>query len=187
MMGLLRCRRAAASSPWPGRCGRGWCIGWLLSADRLFYNWADWCATSDSGADLLWRVKDDLRLPYLELLPDGSYRSVLVKTAQPGSGRDALIEAARRGEDLDPALARHVRVVEYEADGPDGGGEMIALITTIADHRAAPAAALAGTYHHRWDHETANGRSSRPSCAARGGSCGPAARNSSSRRSGGIS
>ena len=130
--------------------------GWLLSADRLFYNWADWCAASDSGADLLWRVKDDLRLPYLELLPDGSYRSVLLKTGLPGSRRDALIEAARRGEDLDPALARHVRVVEYEADGPDGGGELIALITTIADHRAAPAAALAGTYHHRWDHETAN-------------------------------
>ena len=56
--------------------------GWLLSADRLFYNWADWCAASDTGTDLLWRVKDDLRLPYLELLPDGSYRSVLVKTAQ---------------------------------------------------------------------------------------------------------
>ena len=55
---------------------------------------ADWCAASDSGADLLWRVKDDLRLPYLELLPDGSYRSVLVKTAQPGSRRGALIEAA---------------------------------------------------------------------------------------------
>jgi len=47
-------------------------------------------------------------------------------------------------------------VVEYEADGPDGGGELIALITTITDHRAAPAAALAGTYHRRWEHETAN-------------------------------
>jgi hypothetical protein len=110
--------------------------GWLLSADRLFYNWADWCAASDSGADLLWRVKDDLRLPYLELLPDGSYRSVLVKTAQPGSGRDALIEAARCGEDLDPALARHVRVVEYEADGPDGGGELIALLRQPRPRRA---------------------------------------------------
>jgi hypothetical protein len=58
--------------------------GWLLLADRLFYGWADWCATADSGADLLWRVKDDAGLPFLELLPDGSYRSVLVKTSVKG-------------------------------------------------------------------------------------------------------
>ena len=51
---------------------------WLLIADRNFYNWADWCAAADSGAALLWRVRSDLTLPVLELLPDGSYRSVLV-------------------------------------------------------------------------------------------------------------
>jgi hypothetical protein len=51
---------------------------WLLIADRNFYNWADWCAAAETGAALLWRVKSDLRLPVLELLPDGSYRSVLV-------------------------------------------------------------------------------------------------------------
>ena len=77
--------------------------GWLLLADRLFYDWADWCAAADSGADLLWRVKDDIRLPFLELLPDGSYRSVLVKTSITGGRRDGLVGAARRGEDLDPA------------------------------------------------------------------------------------
>jgi hypothetical protein len=51
---------------------------------------------------LLWRVKDDLRLPYLELLPDGSYRSVLVKTApqQPSRRPD---RGRPPGEDLDPA------------------------------------------------------------------------------------
>ena len=51
---------------------------WLLIADRNFYNWADWCTAADSGAQLLWRVKADLTLPVLELLPDGSYSSVLV-------------------------------------------------------------------------------------------------------------
>jgi hypothetical protein len=130
--------------------------GWLLLADRLFYNWAGWCAAADSGADLLWRVKEDIRLPFLELLPDGSYRSVLVKTTVAGSRRESLIEAARRGEDLDPALARHVRVVEYEVTDRDGGEGLIALVTTITDHRAAPAGVLAGTYHRRWEHETAN-------------------------------
>lgn len=129
---------------------------WLLLADRLFYNWADWCAAADSGAGLLWRVKDDLKLPFLELLPDGSYRSVLVKTSVTGRRRDALTEAARRGEDLDPALARHVRVIEYEIPDSGGADGLIALITTITDWQAAPAGVLAATYHRRWEHETAN-------------------------------
>jgi hypothetical protein len=50
---------------------------WLLIADRNFYNWDDWYAAADTGVALLWRVKSDLRLPVLELLSDGSYRSVL--------------------------------------------------------------------------------------------------------------
>lgn len=48
---------------------------WLLIADRNFYNWADWCTAADTGAQLLWRVKADLRLPVLDFAPDGSYTS----------------------------------------------------------------------------------------------------------------
>ena len=44
-----------------------------------------------------------------------------------------------------------------DRDG-DGKGELIALVTTITDLRQAPAAALAGTYHERWEHETGNGQ-----------------------------
>jgi hypothetical protein len=131
---------------------------WLLIADRNFYGWADWCAAADSGAALLWRVKSDLTLPVLELLPDGSYRSVLVNPKTGGKARRALIEAARAGEDLDEDTARHVRVIEYEVpdrDG-DGKGELICLITTITSLAAAPAAALADAYHQRWEHETGN-------------------------------
>jgi Insertion element 4 transposase N-terminal len=130
--------------------------GWLLLADRLFYGWDDWCAAADSGADLLWRVKDDVRLPFLELLPDGSYRSVLVRTTVKGSRRAGLVEAARRGEDLDPAVARHVRVIEYQVAGRDGDGELVALVTTITGWQGAPAPVLASAYHSRWEHETAN-------------------------------
>jgi hypothetical protein len=131
---------------------------WLLIADRSFYNWPDWCAAADTGAALLWRAKADLRLPVLELLPDGSYRSVLVSPKIKGKAREQLLEAARRGQDLDPGKARRVRVIEYEVPDREGGGtgELIALITTITDPRQAPAAVLAQAYHQRWEHETGN-------------------------------
>ncbi len=131
---------------------------WLLIGDRNFYNWADWCAAADTGAQLLWRVKADLRLPVLQFLPDGSYRSVLIDPKIRGKARTRLIEAARAGQDLTPAQARHVRVVEYQVpdrDG-DGKGELIALVTTLTDPVAVPAAALAEAYHQRWEHETGN-------------------------------
>ena len=131
---------------------------WLLIADRNFYNWEDWCTAGDTGAALLWRVKADLRLPVLELLPDGSYRSVLVSPKVRGKARQQLVEAARRGEELDQDKARPVRVIEYEVPGRQGDGkdELIALITTITDPQHAPAAALAHAYHERWEHETGN-------------------------------
>jgi Insertion element 4 transposase N-terminal/Transposase DDE domain len=131
---------------------------WLLIADRNFHNWADWCAAADTGAQLLWRVKADLRLPVLAILADGSYRSVLIHPKIRDRARARLIEAARAGQDLDPTQARYVRVIEYQVpdrDG-DGKGELIALITTITDPGAAPAAALAEAYHQRWEHETGN-------------------------------
>jgi len=131
---------------------------WLLIADRNFYNWDDWCTAADTSAALLWRVKADLRLPMLELLPDGSYRSVLVSPKIKGKVRQQLAEAARRGEDLDQDKARPVRVIEYEVPDRegDGTGELIALITTITDPQHASAAALAHAYHERWEHETGN-------------------------------
>jgi Insertion element 4 transposase N-terminal len=131
---------------------------WLLLADRNFYNWADWCAAAGTGAALLWRVKADLSLPVLEMLPDGSFRSVLVSPAVTGKARQRLIEAARCGQELDEGKARYVRVIEYEVPDRqgDGSGELIALITTITEMTAAPAAVLAQGYHERWEHETGN-------------------------------
>jgi hypothetical protein len=87
-------------------------------------------------------VKDELGLPCLELLPDGSCRSVVMKASLRGGRRDRLTEAARRGEDLDPALARHVRVVEYEVTDREGEDALITLVITITGWQAAPAAAL---------------------------------------------
>jgi Insertion element 4 transposase N-terminal len=132
--------------------------GWLVIADRNFYSWDGWRTAADTGAELLWRVKANTLLPVLDLLPDGSYRSVLVKPVISPARRRLLAEAAGRGEDLDPDLARYVRVIEYDIPDRDGDGkdELIILVTTITDWRAAPAQALAGTYHERWEHETGN-------------------------------
>ena len=113
---------------------------WLLIADRGFYDWPDWCTAADTGAALLWRFKSDIRLPVLEILPDGSYRSVLVTPKARAAARHELVEAARAAKDLDPARARHVRVIEYEVTDRDGGDELIALVTTITDPLEAPAA-----------------------------------------------
>jgi hypothetical protein len=131
---------------------------WLLIADRNFCNWQDWKTAAASGAALLWRVKADLTLPVLEILPDGSYRSVLINPKIGGKARQQLIDAARAGEDLDEDKATAVRVIEYEVPDRDGDGkrELIALVTTITAMTAGPAPLLAQAYHQRWEHETGN-------------------------------
>ena len=131
---------------------------WLVLADRNFYCFKDWCTAADTGAELLWRVKSDIRLPVLELLPDGSYRSVLVNPKITWSKRAALLEAAGRGDDLEQDQARYVRVVGYEVPDREGDGndDLIVLVTTITDVRLAPARELALAYHQRWEHEAGN-------------------------------
>src|ERR1019366_7612161 len=96
--------------------------------------------------------------PALALLPDGSYSSVLVNPKIRGRAREALIEAARDGQDLEEDQARYVRVVEYEVPDREGDGkdEVIALVTTITGMTAAPAPLLAEACHQRWEHETGN-------------------------------
>ena len=131
---------------------------WLVIADRNFYNWKDWCTAAGTGAALLWRMKENARLPVLEMLPDGSYRSVLIAPRITGGKRDALIAAARRGGALEKDQAQYVRVIEYDVPDREGDGkdELLVLVTTITDFRAATAQALAGAYHERWEHETGN-------------------------------
>jgi hypothetical protein len=130
--------------------------GWLLIADRGFYNWPDWRAAAATSAALLWRVKADLRLPVLDLLPDGSYLSLVARPTLHDKARSKLIAAARAGEHLDPGQAMRVRVIEYEIPDRDGSGELIALITTITDPALASAQELAQAYCQRWEEETGN-------------------------------
>jgi hypothetical protein len=77
--------------------------GMLLLADRGFWSCTLWRACSAAGADLLWRVKSDIRLPVRQPLPDGSWLSVANGT------REAHLRAMRnanrrsRGSRLPPA------------------------------------------------------------------------------------
>ncbi|HUQ57759.1 transposase, partial [Lentzea sp.] len=97
-------------------------------------------AASANGTDLLWRVRANVVLPVRHELPDGSYLSEIVATG----------DQCRRA---DPVT---VRVVEYTLDDPgrNGHGAPYRLITTILDHRRAPARELAALYCQRWEIET---------------------------------
>jgi len=114
--------------------------GILCLADRLFFGFELWNQARASGADLLWRVKKNLRLPRERRLADGSYLSTIYP-----SDRD------RR---------RHtngvvVRVIEYRLEGVVGAEPLYRLLTTILDPEKAPAKELAALYHERWEIETA--------------------------------
>lgn len=125
----------------------------LVLADRNFYSYQAWQQAVATGAALLWRVSANLRLPVLAWLPDGSYRSVLINPSLRGRRREQLLAAAAAGEELDPAQAIVVRVVEYMIDNRAGGGELFCLLATVLDHEFAPAVELAAAYAQRWEIE----------------------------------
>ena len=74
--------------------------GMLCLADRQFFGHALWQEAAATGADLLWRVKRNLRLPRETVLGDGSYLTTIYPSAK---GRRHRVEG--------------VRVVEYRLEG----------------------------------------------------------------------
>jgi hypothetical protein len=114
--------------------------GMLCLADRNFYGYELWNQARSTGADLLWRVKKNLRLPCEKRLPDGSYLSRVYASAKDQRHqKDGVV----------------VRVIEYSLEGVPGAEPIYRLLTTILDHEAAPAVELAALYHERWEIETA--------------------------------
>jgi hypothetical protein len=112
--------------------------GMLCLADRGFYGFTAWENARGTGADLLWRVKDNLKLEPVEDLPDGSWLADVF---------DSVADKQR----LRPS---RVRVISYTIDdGRDPTGPY-RLITTLLDHHQAPAAQLAAAYAQRWEIET---------------------------------
>jgi len=114
--------------------------GMLCLADRNFYGFALWNQARATGAELLWRIKKNLKLPCEKRLTDGSYLSRVYES---------------------PKDQRHVRngvpvrVIEYRLEGVPGSEPLYRLLTTILDPEEAPATELAALYHERWEIETA--------------------------------
>lgn len=115
--------------------------GMLCLADRNFFGFDMWALARETGADLLWRVKQGRDLPEDERLADGSYLS----RVYPGDHRKRHSDGIK------------VRVIDYRLYGVADAEPMYRLVTTILDPARAPAKDLAALYHERWEIETVLG------------------------------
>jgi Insertion element 4 transposase N-terminal/Transposase DDE domain len=114
--------------------------GMLCLADRRFFGHALWQVAMAGGADLLWRVRHNLRLPREAVLADGSYLTTVYPSDKDRRHRQGGVR---------------VRVVEYRLEGITNAEPLYRLVTTILDAAQAPAAELAALYHERWEIEGA--------------------------------
>jgi hypothetical protein len=114
--------------------------GMLCLADRNFFGFALWNRGHATGADLLWRVKKNLRLRVKQRLPDGSYLSRIYASERDWRHQTHGVV---------------VRVIDYRLEGIAEAEPIYRLVTTVLDPSAAPAEELAALYHERWEIETA--------------------------------
>jgi Insertion element 4 transposase N-terminal/Transposase DDE domain len=136
--------------------------GMLLLADRGFYSYSLWTAAAATGAHLLWRARDDMHLPVAAELPDGSWLTRIPDPRAARARRHKNGKRRRRGSplppDTSPLPAITIRVIAFTltVTGDDGQrrAERYRLLTTLLDHQACPAAALAACYAWRWAIET---------------------------------
>ncbi len=112
----------------------------LCLADRNFFSYSLWKKAQETGSDLLWRVKKNLKLPCLRRFRDGSYLSRIYASA-----KDRRHD--KNGID--------VRVIEYTLEGVPDAEPIYRLITNILTPKNAPAKELAALYHDRWEIENA--------------------------------
>jgi len=114
--------------------------GMLCLADRFFPSYKLWQQASSTGAQLLWRTRQNARLEVERQFPDGSYLSrIYSSTSDRRNQRKAIA----------------VRVIDYRLEGVDDAEPIYRLITTILNPKQAPAEELAALYHERWEIETA--------------------------------
>jgi hypothetical protein len=110
--------------------------GMLCLADRFFPSSQLWQAAAKTGADLLWRTRQNARLEIDRRLSDGSYLSrIYASTADRRNQRTAIV----------------VRAIDYRLKDTPEAEPVYRLITTILDPKQAPAKELAALYHERWE------------------------------------
>ncbi len=124
---------AQGALPWLGQ-------GMVCLADRYFFSFEFWQQARATGAELLWRVRKNLRLVCEQRLGDDSYLSRIYP-----SGQD-------RKRNTNGVV---VRVIDYRLEGVAGAEPIYRLVTTILDPEKAPAPELPALYHERWEIETA--------------------------------
>lgn len=112
----------------------------LCLADRFFPSYKLWRRAAATGADLLWRTRQNARLEVAKRLSDGSYLSrIYASTSDRRNQRKGIV----------------VRAIDYRLKNVPDAEPLYRLITTILDHKQAPAKELAALYHERWEIETA--------------------------------
>jgi IS4 transposase len=110
----------------------------VLLADRGFTGFALWQQASATGADLLWRAKNNVTPHLIETLADGSWLG------------EMRISNTRTNT---PHVV--VRVIDYTVDdgrGADNGP--FRLFTTLLDPDEVTATDLAAAYAQRWEIES---------------------------------
>ena len=114
--------------------------GMLCLADRNFFGFRLWNQAAASGADLLWRVKKNMRLRVEKRLPDGSYWSRIYASERDWRHQTNGVV---------------VRGIDYRLEGVSDAEPLYRLVTTLLDPSAAPAEELAALYQERWEIEGA--------------------------------
>lgn len=113
--------------------------GMLCLADRGLFSFRLWQIAQGQGAELLWRVVGNLKLDPDQVLPDGSWLTRIYHSSDRHRERPLF-----------------VRAIEYVVDDPGRqASERYRLLTTIVDHKQAPASELAALYAQRWEFENA--------------------------------
>jgi hypothetical protein len=114
--------------------------GMLCLADRLFMSFEIFEAAKNTGADLLFRAREDRKPTFVETLPDGSMI--------------AFIYSIKDYAKKNPIK---VRIVDFDVEVKiDKTTEFhhYKLITTLLDHQKFPIKELAAVYRERWEVET---------------------------------
>jgi hypothetical protein len=114
--------------------------GMLCLADRQFFGFQLWRQARATGADLLWRIKKNLRLACEQRLADGSYLSHIYASERDWRHKTNGVP---------------VRVIDYRLEGVAGAEPIYRLVTNLLNPEQAPAKELAALYHDRWEIQTA--------------------------------